>query len=199
MDLIVDPGQTQTGIAAYMPGISAPWCAKIKQPTTADVHRVLLWALELDPAFTLVLEGQHLRAHGPKQQINWPSVTTLMLAAHRWIVVGELLCVPQIEIVQPGEWQGPMFRAIETHDEDGKKLTQKQRSKRYVGKQWITVGRLELPVSAEPELGADVETETPASALGEQVLSSKIATDECDAAVMGRWWRLQGKAKRPPG
>jgi hypothetical protein len=187
MDLVIDPGQTQTGIAVYMPGLPAPWCAKIKQPATADVSRVLRWALAFDAEFTLVIEGQHLRVHGPAHKINWPSITTLMLSAHRWIVLAEHMGV-RVEVVQPAEWQGPMFASIPKKDAAGEPLSTKKRSKLYVAKQWLTVGRLEL---------GHVNLES-LDALGPQVPATKIAIDECDAAVMGRWWRLHGSARRPP-
>jgi len=143
----------------------------------------------VDPEFTLVIEAQHVRLHGPNQQINWPSVEALLLSAHRWIVIAEDEGVP-IEKVQPAEWQGPTFRTIETHDDKtGKKLSTKQRSKRAVERQWSKVRRLELEL-------ARADAPTPALALGQLVPTTKLSKDECDVVCIGRWFVMHGSRQR---
>lgn len=183
IELFIDPGSKVTGLALGA-GISTPACAKLKNPTTEDTYRVLAWALRLGVE-RLVIEGQHVRQHGPKQKINWPSVTTLMLSAHRWIVLSEFLSIP-VDVVQPGEWQGPMLADIPTK-RDGKSLTVKQRSQMKVRQVWASVTRLDLDRCGNADVRAPI---------GDFVLTDQISQDECDAACIFRWWTLTGRRQR---
>jgi hypothetical protein len=168
----VDPGSRATGVALFTG--PAPALTAIKRATAEDARALLAWTKDHGASLVLV-EDQHV-PRDPRR-FNWPSLQKLILAAHRWVVIAELLGLEVVR-VKPAQWQGPMLRGV-PRTEDGKKLTTKQRCKRAVRSTWDTVMRFDgLPDEAR------------------RVAASKVTEDQADAAMIGRWWQLHGNAAR---
>jgi hypothetical protein len=169
MTVVIDPGR-KTGVAIYEG--TTPIVAAFTDATPAEAHDLLSWAKARGHTH-LVVEDQH--APRDPKRFSWPRLMTLVLSAHRWVVIGELLGFV-IERPKSSEWQSVMFRPIPTHDVDtGKKLTTKQRSKLVVAATFEWLPRFKQGESPED---------------ARLVPAAKLPHDICDAVVMGRWHRL---------
>jgi hypothetical protein len=167
MTVVIDPGRC-TGVAIYEG--ATPIVAAFVDATPAEAHELLSWAKERGHTH-LVIEDQH--APRDPKRFSWPRLMKLILSAHRWVVIGEMLGFV-IERPKPSEWQSVMFRPVRTHENE-KKLTTKQRSKLVVAATFDELRRFK-------------QGETPEDA--KLVPAAKLPHDICDAVVMGRWHRL---------
>lgn len=173
MTVFIDPGRS-TGVAIF--DGPSPIVAKLEDASAAEAHALLTWAKARGHT-RIVVEDQHVvqrRSMTGRMVINWPALQVLILSAHRWVVIGEML---DFSIASPKaqEWQGPMHRTTPTHDAGGKKLRTKERSKIVVARTYSELRRFKR--------GQDPEEATP-------VPAAKLPHDICDAICMGRWWQL---------
>jgi hypothetical protein len=166
--LAVDPGAS-CGVAYLRGGSAASFT--MRKPDERKVYDVLFAAKPYVHA--LVIEGQHVQFHGPKDKnpvLNWPSLESLVLARARWEVIGKLLGM-HVEIVLRQTWQGPMLLDAETPTE-----TTKQRAKRSVTRTWSEVTLITDFVGKK----------------GKPRPSARVPSDQRDALLLGRWYQLYG-------
>jgi hypothetical protein len=178
--LTIDPG-TKTGGALTSESRPAPLVFMITTPSAWSIYRIIRWAKAWADArgekLELATEGQFL-ARGPSANLS--STLHTARAAERWIVIAELLGVPTIQITA-STWQGPSFKSIPTHGPTGKKLSTKERAAILVARLWPAI---DLCVGEPSDDAAWVETST-----------AELASDPCDAVVMGRWRMLAGRLR----
>jgi hypothetical protein len=178
--LTIDPG-TKTGGALTSESRPSPLVFMITVPSAWAIYRIIRWAKAWAEVrgekLELATEGQFL-ARGPSA--NLASTLHTARAAERWIVIAELLGVPTIQITA-STWQGPSFKSIPTHGPTGKKLSTKERAAILVRRLWPA---LDLCVGEPSDGEAWVEIST-----------AELASDPCDAVVMGRWRMLAGRLR----
>lgn len=167
--LAIDPGK-KTGGCLLSHG-ALPIAFAITTPPAWQIFRIVRWAaaqaLERGEELELFVEDQHL-ARGPK--VNPASTIDLARRAERWAMTADLLGL-RWRREQPSRWHVELA-SVPAIDDDGRKLTQKQRAAILVQRLYV-----ELPY-CRGELGHDLIGPCPTTTLPQ---------DPIEAIVMARF------------